>query len=40
MKSSSVKSPRYAVFQIILMLVVLTLNIPDSLGLDTETLAQ
>lgn len=40
MKSSSAKSPRYAVFQIILILVVLTLNIPDSLGLDTETLAQ
>lgn len=40
MKSSSVKSPRSAVFQIILILVVLTLNIPDSLGLDTETLAQ
>lgn len=40
MKSSSAKSPRYVVSQIILILVVLTLNTPDSLGLDTETLAQ
>lgn len=39
MKSSTVKSPRYAV-QIVLILVVWTLNIPDSLGLDAETLAQ
>lgn len=39
MKSSSAKSPRYVTFQSILTLVVLTSNIPDSLGLDIQTLA-
>lgn len=39
MKSSSAKSPRYVAFQTIVILVVLTLNIPDSLGLDIQTLA-
>lgn len=40
MKSSGAKSPRYVTFQTILTLVVLTSNIPDSLGLDSQTLAR
>lgn len=39
MKSSITKSPRYATFQASLILVLFTLHIPDSLGLDIQTLA-